>query len=237
MKKRMMLLFAMTMMMVPAASVSAEDLKMRLIGGEEAETVSQNLDDMQLEETYEIPGFVRVQPLSFEYRDSFEEYAVGMNGNNEYSRDDEGGQTYWGVQYLGGAVDTYYDYIYHEESGTNEEYACLQVDITNLQQEEAVFMDPENTQIKVVFDGEYEYEGWVRQFNYDYDTERNYKDEEEGAMIRAAIQPGSEEAVGKMYTGHYLFGCTLPNAVVNGQEPLYMVITINGYEMTYHIRK
>lgn len=44
-------------------------------------------------------------------------------------------------------------------------------------------------------------------------------------------------AAGPMYTGHYAFGCTLPNAVVNSKKPLRMVITIDGNELTYNIRK
>ena len=59
------------------------------------------------------------------------------------------------------------------------------------------------------------------------DTELRYVYAEEENVFN--IQP--------MYEGHYLFGCKLPNAVVNGSEPLSMKITMDGNEFTYHMRK
>ena len=51
------------------------------------------------------------------------------------------------------------------------------------------------------------------------------------------IDPADNFEIDPMYSGHYVFGCTLPNAVVNSEKPLRMVITIDGNELTYNIRK
>lgn len=232
MEKKMVLLLSAMMMAAPAISVSAEDLEVQMIGGGDTAAGAASLDDVQLEEIYEIEGFARIQPLSFEFVNYFNQYEVGMNGNNEYSTDYIFGQAYWGSDW----GNQYYNNIYYKDSGENTDFAWFLVDITNRQQEAAGFMG-ESTQVKVVFDEDYEYAGWVRQFNYDYDTERQFDDEVEGKFIRAAIQPDSEELLEKMYTGHYVFGCTLPNEVVNGEEPLSMIITLGDNEITYNIRK
>ena len=57
-----------------------------------------------------------------------------------------------------------------------------------------------------------------------------------GSFIRAALDPADEQPIDMVYTGHYVFGCTLPTAVVNGSEPLSMVIDLGGNELTYNIR-
>ena len=51
------------------------------------------------------------------------------------------------------------------------------------------------------------------------------------------IDRNDQFPVGPMYTGHYFFGCTLPNAIVNGKAPLRMIISLDGLELTFNIRK
>ena len=47
-----------------------------------------------------------------------------------------------------------------------------------------------------------------------------------------------EEEISMLYTGHYYFGCTLPNDVIsNSSMPIQMIITLGESEMTYNIRK
>lgn len=237
MKKKAILLLGVMMMMVPAASVSAEELEVQLIGGDDAAVGAASLDDVQLGEVYEIDGFARIEPLDFQYVDFFPQYVSGMNGVNDTEWDLRMESYDTKVLYFDGNDNYYYLNIDWINSGKNAEFAWFLVDITNKQKMPVNFMDEETTQVKVIFDDEYEYAGWVRQFNYDYDTERKSDWEEYGTFIRGAIRPDSAEEIDMMYTGHYVFGCTLPNAVMNGDEPLSMVITLGDSEITYNIRK
>ena len=105
-------------------------------------------------------------------------------------------------------------------SGAESDMAYLAVDMRNLAKKEAKFLG--TISIRVVYDDEYEYNGFVKQSNYD-DNGNHFNGE-------FAIYP--------MYTGHYGFFCTLPNYIVQDKSaPLRMTITINGHEFTYHIRK
>ena len=98
-------------------------------------------------------------------------------------------------------------------------------------------------------DDEYEFAGWVRQFNHDYYT-TVYRKSYEGTYYTTgtdadgrfytdyAISAENEEPISQMYTGHYVFGCTLPNVVVEEKNTsLKMVVAIDGNEFTYYIRK
>ena len=52
------------------------------------------------------------------------------------------------------------------------------------------------------------------------------------------MNPKKTEAVDVMYTGTYAFGCTLPNYVIEDKKsPLRIEISMDGNELTYHIRK
>lgn len=240
MKKAMVWLLGAGVILAAALPASAEDLEVQLIGGEDTAVGSASLDDVQLEQTYEIEGFAQIKPLSFQYIDFFPQYVSGMNGVNDVEKRDNIENPEKNVmyeEYWNDWDDCLYLNINWQETGKNAEFAWFLVDIVNEQKEPVNFIDEEMAQVKIVYDDDYEYAGWVRQFNYDYDTERKSDLEEYGTFIRAAIQPDSAEAIDKMYTGHYAFGCTLPNAVVNSEEPLSMIITLGDSEITYNIRK
>ncbi len=115
-------------------------------------------------------------------------------------------------------------YLY--SSGSDAEYAIIYMDITNATSKPKSFLN--NCDVKCIFEGstEIEYSGWYYQQNYDNHLGDEY-----------VIDHADEFTIGPMYTGHYVFGCTLPNAVVNSKKPLRMVITIDGTEITYNIRK
>ena len=219
-------------------TVYAEDLQVQIIGGEDVPQATLDLDDMQLGQTYEIDGYARIMPVSFEYKDIFPQYSAGNAGNNEYRNRRDHENVTGKVCYSNSYYVPYYYEIYWQNSGTNADFAWLLMDVTNMQKEPTSFM--QETSVKVVFDEEYEYAGWVRQFNYDYDSTREIEGEEGvetyGSFIRAALDPADEQPIDMVYTGHYVFGCTLPTAVVNGSEPLSMVIDLGGNELTYNIR-
>ena len=135
-----------------------------------------------------------------------------------------------------GMNNYYYDNAYFAISGNEAEFAWLKVDIMNLQKTEANFM--KDMIVKVVYDDEYEYNGWVRQFNYDYSKSEVFRYKETSLVgWPVCLSPVDEMSIAPMYKGHYVFGCTLPNAVVEDKEaPLRMIITIGGHTLTYNIR-
>lgn len=237
MKKLIALLVMLALM---SRFACAEDLQVQIIGGEDVPQATLDLDDMQLGQTYEIDGYARIAPLAFEYKDIFPQYSAGNAGNNGYGdfHGHENQNITGKVRYSDVFYPPYYYEIYWQNSGTNADFAWLLMDVTNMQKEPTSFM--QETSVKVVFDEEYEYAGWVRQFNYDYDSTREIEGEEGvetyGSFIRAALDPADEQPIDMVYTGHYVFGCTLPNAVVNGTESLSMVIDLGGNELTYNIR-
>ena len=116
------------------------------------------------------------------------------------------------------------------ESGADAEYALLRFDITNTKPTLKNFL--ENVEVKAIYDDSYEYAGWF--YQYDYNHGRNWTNQNSEEIV---ILKDEFFAVDPMYTGHYCFGCTLPNAVVNSKKPLRLVITIDGNELTYNIRK
>ena len=226
-----------------SVSVPAEDLSVMVIGGEAAELQPQDIDNMRIGESYRIDGFATFKPLSFDFYDSFAAYNIDSAGDN--SHDATGGEDVNIVWWDAG--NWFHPTAHWENSGTNAEFAFLVADVVNLQKKDVKFM--ENTTVTVYYDGdEYEFAGWVRQFNHDYYTtvyRKSYNgtfystgtDDEGRFYTDYAISPENEEAVGQMYSGHYVFGCTLPNTVVEEKTTsLRMVINLGGNELTYYIR-
>ena len=110
------------------------------------------------------------------------------------------------------------------ESGAEAEYAMLYMDITNLKTTAQEYLS--KSKVSVLFDEKYEYEGWSYQQNYDINN---------GDQI--VILPDHIFAIEPMYVGHYVFGCTLPNAVIESKAPLKMKIEIDENAFIYNIRK
>ena len=109
-------------------------------------------------------------------------------------------------------------------SGKDADYYLIWMDITNTTLKEKDYLRDET--VTVIYDDKYEYAG----FCYQYDYNALYGDE-------YVLYPDQNFAIEPMYTGHYVFGCTLPNAIVEGKKPLRMIITIDGSEIVYNIRK
>lgn len=108
-------------------------------------------------------------------------------------------------------------------SGEDADYAVLNIDITNTLLKDRNFLD--SCTVKAIYDDTYEYGGWCYQYNYDKSNDYVLGEKE----LEFAIQP--------MYAGHYAFGATLPNAVINGKQSLRLEINLDGNEITYYIRK
>lgn len=193
-------------------------------GETEPETPPQSTPEtIALGRTYNVPGYVRVQPLSFEYVDDYPQFLPGTNG--DISADFNENRDY----YAGG--NRFYVNMERISSGENADFAWFEVDITNLSKETQAF-DTEAT-VQYIFDNDYIIDGWLLQFNYDYDA----FDMKDGSLTRAALDGENMEPADMLYTNHYIFGATLPNAVVTGTKPLAAVITLGEHAFTYNIRK
>ena len=109
------------------------------------------------------------------------------------------------------------------ESGAEAEYLLMIVRILNTQYNEVSFAT--NPTVTVKYGDGYEYGGWYRQYQSGT-SNWLYSDKTSGY----AIKP--------LYEGKYAFIATLPNYVVEHEEPLSMTVKLSeDVEFTYHFRK
>lgn len=211
MKKIISMIIALSLLLSVPTAMAAE-MGVQVIGGPETATETVSLDDLKLETEAEIDGWGILTLTGYEVQDGLGYYRSGQKGVYSAAND-----YYW--------------------SGKEAEYAVLYADIVNTQPKDKNYLD--NISVKAIYDDEYEYAGWFYQRNYDNDTEGYYSLEVDRNKqnTRWVINAADQFAIGPMYEGHYIFGCTLPNAVFKGNKPLKLVITIDGNEITYNIRK
>ncbi len=112
----------------------------------------------------------------------------------------------------------------YPDSGKEAEYIMLWMDITNISSSAKNYLD--GADVKVYFDDSYEFGGWYYQRNLDWST-----------AAENVLKKENMFSIDPFYQGHYVFGCTIPNFVVNSPAPLKMVISLGGNEITYIIRK
>ncbi len=147
-----------------------------------------------------------------------------MKINTEYDLDG------WGVMTLTSCAFADRLYRYDKggytgsyKSGEEADYLLLHADIVN------TTLKPKNyladVTVKAVFNEDFEYSGWA----YQYDLDRGYSD--------YVIYPDDNFVIEPMYAGHYVFGCALPNAIVNSKNPLQLIFTVDGNEFTFNVRK
>ena len=201
------------LMMLLTSGALAEGMGVQVIGGPAVETEPVSLDDFKLDAEVTIDGYGTLQGTVYEVVDWLGYYKQGK---------------------------TYFDWSYNHgyyQSGQEAEFVVLKMDIVNIMTKDKNFL--EQCEVKVVFDDLYEYGGWSYQYNYNNGTRKNNED---GAANNQqnkcfVIDKTDNFVISPMYEGHYCFGCTLPNAVINSKKPLKMIITIDGNEITYNIRK
>lgn len=237
MKKILSMVLVLLMLLNASAAVaSAEDLGVQVIGGNDTNTVAMSLDDMQLGTTYTIDGYAKVLPVECLVVDYFGQF----NKDADYtSVDDSYGQTshvYYQEKALNGNWANYYMQAAWQDSGLNADFLWLKMDVTNLQTKAVPFM--EDISVKVVYADEYEFAGWVRQINYDYNTNCYRYGSSTNGGGTVALNPGNEEAINMLYTGTYVFGCTLPNSVIEDKgSALRVEIKLGENDLTYNVRK
>lgn len=118
--------------------------------------------------------------------------------------------------------------LVRHDSGSQADFICLGLAILN---KSSAYIDLTQTAtVNVIFRGgtatgePIEYTGWIRQCDPD-------------KSLQYPVNPADNFAVGPYFTGYYLFGCTLPNAILENAGPLRMEVTIGDIVLTYHIRK
>lgn len=233
--KKLFILVIAIMMLASMTVASAEDLGVQVIGGQTGSMETLSLDNMKIEETYSIDGYASIAPKSFTVVDCFAQYAKGQAGNNEIKF-----QGYIKDNPTRVACDTkdsgdYFSQMSWQESGQSADFLWLVMDITNLQKADVSYL--QEASVKVIYNDDYEFGGWIRQFNYDYNTFVHRYVWDKPFASPAVIDPADEEVIGMLYTGSYAFGCTLPSYVLEGKEPLRMEIKLGENDLTYHIRK
>ena len=213
----------------------ADDLAVQAVSRNTAaseESESMSFDDVTFGKQYKIKGYASVNLLGFKFVNMYAQWESGRVAKPSNS---SRGRRH----YVSATKDGWNSYFNCEwkESGKEAEFAWLKADITNLQKTAANFM--KEITVKIIYDNEYEYDGWVRQFNYDYSKSEIYRHQETTPIgWPVCLSPSDEMSISPMYKGHYAFGCTLPNFVVEDKEsPLRMVITIGENTLTYNIRK
>lgn len=226
--KRIVALFLMTAVLYMISIADAEDLGIQVIGAENS-TEAVLLDDLQINGTAEIPGYAEVTVIGFEYADAFLSVVKGLD-ISEYedtfwystTKGDWASQTksYHNIEFDG----KYWSdkQVVLNESKTQADFAMLEVDILNKSGKPINFI--EKATVKVVFDDSTEFAGWCRQYDADVCTDK-------------PLNPADNFAIDPYYIGYYVFGCTLPNTVVNSKASLRMEISIGDNELTYNCRK
>ena len=215
MKKILSMLLVLSMLLSAAVALAEDGMGVQVIGGPEAGTGPVSLDDVIIGTGVEIPGYGIITPTDFRFKDILTQYQAGRGDDPFY-----GGSDF--------------------KSGEEAEYAVLSMDILNTMTKTHQYIG--NCSVIVVYDDTYEYGGWCYQRNYNNKTSDRVcyggVNEDCGKQnTNWVIDPADNFEIDPMHQGHYVFGCTLPNAVVNSEKPLRLVITIDGNELTYNIRK
>lgn len=236
MKKCFSLFLVLVMLLACGGAAVAEDLSVQVIGGPDVAATPMSLDDVQLGATYTIDGYAKIMPREFAFVDFFAQF----NDDADYNSANYSNKNYWAVYYEEGALNgknaDYYKQASWKDSGENAEFMTFMMDVTNIQKKGFKFM--EDTTVKVVYAEEYEYAGWMRQINYDYNKNVYRWNASTTGFKTAVISPKNEEEIGMMYKGTYVIGATLPNAIVEDKSsPLQLVITMGGNEIVYNVRK
>ena len=171
-------------------------------------------DNVTFGKEYKIKGYAAVKFLGFKFVDAFAQWEEGRVDAN-YPDSNRSLRT----------------------SGHEADFAWLKADVRNLMKSDVKFIG--DISVKIVYDDEYEYNGWVRQFYYDYsDAEVRTDNKDIGAIgSPTSLSPKDEIAIGPLHVGHYVFGCTLPMSIIDDKDaPLRMVVTMKSNEFTYNIR-
>lgn len=233
--KKMFLLFLILFLILGCSVAYAENMGVQVIGGDDSSAQPVSLDDIKLEKTIEIPGWCDITPQEFVVWDCVmvrkpgqigsiwkwsskgqhweDDYNAYYNFDMEVTCQEHGNKDYpWWCE----------DWVTHYQSQSQADFAFLIMEILNTTTAEVDYLT--DCTVKVVFDNTIEYAGWC----YQRDMDLN---------MCTWISAEDNFVIEPYYNGHYVFGCTLPNAVFSSKKPLRMEITIDGNEIIYNVRK
>ena len=122
-------------------------------------------------------------------------------------------------------------------SGADAEYYALIVDIINLQLVPVDFL--EDIKVTATFNDKYSFQGFAEQFNWD-NTYDNIMDGGLGGGSKlishySFIAEPDRFDILPLYTGHYVFGAKLPNAVLKMDGDLVFHITHGEHTLTFTV--
>ncbi len=240
--KKTIALMLLTILLISVPAAHAGDLSIQMIGPDTA-FVPDAIDDMQLGSVYTIDGYALVNPLDFQTVDYFAQFGQ-KEDYGVYSRTD--GSIWQVYSYSDSSFDWYanrFNDASWQESGSNAQFFWLRMDVTNRQKKVVDFI--EEAVVKVIYQDDYEFTGWVRQIDNDMISKgisdngvsrlNGDKADYPNAIV---LNPDKTHAIDMMYTGHFVFGCTVPNAVAEDKKSsLRMEITLGGNELTYYINR
>jgi len=217
MKRIVAILISLLLMFVSPVAF-ADEMGVQIIGGPEAESEPVSLDDLQLNGTIVVDNFGEITPTQFQTIDALGSYRAGVHSIQDYYSSESDTAQYY-------------------SSGVEADYCIFRVDILNTQLRAIDYIN--DYTVVVTSDDIYQFAGWAYQYNYDNSStsKGNRNIGIENANITYVIDPSDNFAIDPMYAGHYVFGCTLPNTIIESKTPLRMDITIGDVEMTYYIRK
>lgn len=209
-----------------------------------ADDDKMTFDDVTFGKAYKIKGYALVTLLGFKFVNMYAQWDDG-NASSKQTSGGVAASKGWESDiisvYSKKPKDNHGYPVYENcnfySSGNEADFAWLKVDVTNLQKIPANFI--KDISIKIIYDDEYEYDGWVRQFNYDYSDSEIYSRNTKSGIIGwpVCLSPVDEMPIKPMYKGHYAFGCTLPNFVIEDKSaPLRMIITMDDHKLIYNIR-
>ena len=115
------------------------------------------------------------------------------------------------------------------KSGLEAQFVLLKFDILNTTTKPMNYLT--DVEVKAVNDDLYEFAGWYGQYDW------NKSGGNTKVSAEAILKSDDYFAIDPMYTGHYVVGCTLPNAVIEEKTPLRLEFKIGGNEITFNIRK
>lgn len=104
-------------------------------------------------------------------------------------------------------------------SGDEADFVVVWISVINTGKQSRSFA--KDCEVKVVFDDDYEFAGWFGQAD------------KQGFLLKE----NDYTPVEQLYKGYYMFGCTLPNFVIESKKELKMTFTLDGNEFTYFFRK
>lgn len=217
MKMKKIFVFFVIFFFAVFSCLAVNNMGIQMIGSPGVDITPVSLDNMKVGESVTIDGYGIITITKVKIADHM----------NYYNKDSTSINRSWG-----GASRI--------NAGREAMFYAIMVDIINLSHSPVNFL--KDCSVIATYNDTYQFSGWAHQFNWNngYDsriTDGGLGDDSREISKYTYINDANQFEINSMYAGHYVFGVTLPNAVIEREEPLSIVITIGGNELTYIVRK